>query len=63
MDDKLKKTLLLMLRSSMPGEVVAARDAMLRVAQSHHYGPHELTQAVMAVITARERGSGNAPPN
>jgi hypothetical protein len=47
---KLRKTFLLMLRSSVSGEALAARDAMLRIAGDAGYGPHELTDALIAIM-------------
>jgi hypothetical protein len=35
---KLRKTFLLMLRSSVSGEAIAARDALLRIAEAEGYG-------------------------
>src|SRR5262245_11873449 len=46
--DKLRKTCLLMLRSTIAGETMAARDALLRLAQSDGFGPHELTDAFVS---------------
>jgi hypothetical protein len=45
---KLRKTFLLMLRSSVSGEAIAARDALLRIAEAEGYGPHELADALVA---------------
>jgi hypothetical protein len=50
MSDKLQKALLLMLRASIPGEVVAARDSVLRLARM---GPHELTSALLIGVNSR----------
>ena len=45
---KLRKTFLLMLRSSMSGEAIAARYALLRITRAEGYGPHELADALVA---------------
>jgi hypothetical protein len=46
--DKLRKAFVLMLGSDKPGEVAAARDAVLRLAQSEQCGLHELAAALIA---------------
>src|SRR5262249_13881763 len=43
--DRLHKSVVLMLCATAPGEVLAARDAALRLARC---GPHELAQAIAA---------------
>jgi len=37
-----------MLRASMAGEAIAARDAFLRIAEAKGLGPYELTAALLA---------------
>jgi hypothetical protein len=49
-DTKLRKTLLVMLRASIDGEAMNARDAVLRIAKEAGYGPHELTDALVAAV-------------
>jgi hypothetical protein len=44
--DKLRKAFLLLLRTSVAGEVVAARDALLRMAETANCGPYELADAL-----------------
>src|SRR5262249_1396418 len=46
--DKLRKTFLLMLRTTVAGEAIAARDALLRITTGEGYGPYELTDALIA---------------
>ena len=46
--DKLRKKFLLLLRSTVVGEAMAARDALLRICKAEGYGPHELTDALIA---------------
>jgi hypothetical protein len=41
------KTLLLMLRADAPGEVVAARDALLRIAETGKLDAYDLTAAIL----------------
>jgi hypothetical protein len=49
-DTTLRKTLLVMLRATIAGEAMNARDAVLRIAKDAGYGPHELTDALVAVV-------------
>lgn len=55
---KLHKTLLLLLCSTIPGEVVAARDALLRLAG---IGPHELAARLLKE-RPKEKPKWQAPP-
>src|SRR5262245_31240685 len=56
--DKLRKTFLLLLRSTVVGEAMAARDALLRIARAGGCGPHELVDALVAG-TSRTKGKKN----
>jgi hypothetical protein len=56
-DTKLRKTLLVMLRASIGGEAMNARDAVLRIAKEAGYGPHELTDALVAAIQSAPKMS------
>jgi hypothetical protein len=59
---KLRKTFLLMLRSSVSGEAIAARDALLRIAEAEGYGPHELTDAlIVGTQSVPKRTNGEEP--
>jgi hypothetical protein len=46
MTDKVRKTFLLMLSATSPGEIVAARDALVRLAQTKKYDVHSLARAL-----------------
>lgn len=45
-DSNLHKTMLLLLRATMPGEIVAARDALLRVIQAEKYDVHTVAHVL-----------------
>jgi hypothetical protein len=45
--DKLRKAFVLLLGSDKPGEMAAARDAVLRLARSEQCGLHELATALI----------------
>jgi hypothetical protein len=59
--DKLRKAIVLMLGSDKPGEMAAARDAVLRLARNERCGLHELAAALIVglkqvrSVGARER--------
>jgi hypothetical protein len=61
-DGKLHKTMLLMLRATMPGEIVAARDALLRVAQAEKYDVHTMAHELTGALIAW-RASGKEKPD
>jgi hypothetical protein len=54
--DKLRKTLLLMLLSPEPGEVMAAREAVLRMAKNQKLDPHQLALVMTKELVLREKG-------
>jgi hypothetical protein len=55
--DKLRKAFVLMLGSNKPGEIVAARDAVLRLAQNEWCGLHELAAALIVGLK-KVQGAG-----
>jgi hypothetical protein len=46
MSDKMHKAFLLMLSATSPGEIVAARDALVRLAQTKNYDVHSLARTL-----------------
>jgi hypothetical protein len=46
MSDKMHKAFLLMLSATSPGEIVAARDALVRLAQARKQDVHSLARAL-----------------
>jgi hypothetical protein len=54
-DDKLHKTVLLMLRATLPGEIAAARDALLRLAKEGKRDAHALADVLAKALTVRAR--------
>src|SRR6516164_6328751 len=54
MDSKFHKTILLMLLSSEPGEVMAAREAILRMGKSQKLDAHQLVSVMTQGLLARE---------
>jgi hypothetical protein len=59
--DKLRKAFLLLMRSSVPGEVIAARDGMLRLAETENCGPYELADA-LTIGAGRIQDKDNLSP-
>jgi hypothetical protein len=59
--DKLHKTLVLMLRASVPAEVVAARDALLRIAETGKLDAHDLAAAIL--VSLKNGSLDKAPIN
>jgi hypothetical protein len=49
-DTTLRKTLLVMLRATIAGEAMNARDKTLQIAKAAGYGPHELAEALLTVL-------------
>jgi hypothetical protein len=60
--DKLRKAFVLMLGSDKPGEMAAAREAVLRLARNEQCGLHELAAALIVglkqVRSVSARGQG-----
>jgi hypothetical protein len=54
--DKLRKAFVLLLGSDKPGEMAAARDAVLRLARNERCGLHELAAALIAGLKVRSVG-------
>jgi hypothetical protein len=57
--DKLRQTLLLMLSSSHTGEIVAARDAILRLAKTQRYDLHNLADALIRGLAIANKSKPN----
>jgi hypothetical protein len=57
MDSKLRKTVLLMLSSQHAGEILAARDAVLKIAKTLRLDIHSLTTAFGLALQIPPRGS------
>jgi hypothetical protein len=57
--DKLRQTALLMLSATHAGEVMAARDAVVRLARARRYDVHRLADAFNTAL----RGNGHAQAN
>ncbi len=57
--DKLHKAFLLMLSATSPGEIVAARDAMVRLAKIEKYDVHQLASSLIL----NRKPNGSAPPD
>jgi hypothetical protein len=55
--DKLRKAFVLLLGSDKPGEMAAARDAVLRLARNEQCGLHELAAALIVGLK-KVRGIG-----
>ena len=58
MADKLHKTFLLMLDTTSPGEIVAARDALVRLARTEGHDVHSLARAL--VLSRKPNGGAGA---
>jgi hypothetical protein len=54
-DTTLRKTLLVMLRATVAGEAMNARDKTLQLAKAAGYGPHELADALLRSCRRRKR--------
>jgi hypothetical protein len=61
-DTTLRKTLLVMLRATIAGEAMSARDKTLQIAKAAGFGPHELADALLAVLqkTQARQSGGDA---
>ncbi len=57
--DKLHKAFLLMLSATSTGEIVAARDAMVRLAKIEKCDVHDLARSLIL----NRKPNGSAPPN
>jgi len=57
--DKLRKALLLMLLSPTPGEVMAARAAVMRLAQSQKLDGHKLADTFIIALLRGRRPNGS----
>jgi hypothetical protein len=63
-DTTLRKTLLVMLRTTIAGEAMNARDKTLQIVKSAGYGPHELADALLTLLqkTPKQGGQNGSEP-
>jgi hypothetical protein len=62
-NDTVKKTALLMLGATAPGEVVAARNALLRLAKTRQWDIHKLADAFNRALAVPEARQTNGHAN